>query len=48
MVRKYLWVILVVALMASLLLWIQVFNVMCDQDVQFFTGICTINKYIPW
>lgn len=48
MVRKYLWVILVVALTASLLLWIQVLNVMCDQDVQFFTGICTINKYIPW
>ncbi|EIV5316396.1 TPA: PhoP/PhoQ regulator MgrB, partial [Klebsiella pneumoniae] len=23
-------------------------NVMCDQDVQFFSGICTINKFIPW
>ncbi|EIW1812698.1 TPA: PhoP/PhoQ regulator MgrB, partial [Klebsiella pneumoniae] len=22
--------------------------VMCDQDVQFFSGICTINKFIPW
>ncbi|EIW8563606.1 TPA: PhoP/PhoQ regulator MgrB, partial [Klebsiella michiganensis] len=21
---------------------------MCDQDVQFFSGICTINKFIPW
>ncbi|HBS3825878.1 PhoP/PhoQ regulator MgrB, partial [Klebsiella pneumoniae] len=20
----------------------------CDQDVQFFSGICTINKFIPW
>ncbi|HBU3221993.1 TPA: PhoP/PhoQ regulator MgrB, partial [Klebsiella pneumoniae] len=19
-----------------------------DQDVQFFSGICTINKFIPW
>ncbi|EMD1944282.1 PhoP/PhoQ regulator MgrB, partial [Klebsiella pneumoniae] len=23
-------------------------NVMCDQDVQFFSSICTINKFIPW
>ncbi|ELZ9611905.1 PhoP/PhoQ regulator MgrB, partial [Klebsiella pneumoniae] len=22
--------------------------VMCDQDVQFFSSICTINKFIPW
>ncbi|APQ80762.1 TPA: PhoP/PhoQ regulator MgrB, partial [Citrobacter freundii] len=21
---------------------------MCDQDVQFFSGICAINKFIPW
>ncbi|HCA7169041.1 TPA: PhoP/PhoQ regulator MgrB, partial [Citrobacter freundii] len=20
----------------------------CDQDVQFFSGICAINKFIPW
>ncbi|WP_338157363.1 PhoP/PhoQ regulator MgrB, partial [Citrobacter freundii] len=23
-------------------------NIMCDQDVQFFSGICAINKFIPW
>ncbi|RHX68784.1 PhoP regulon feedback inhibition membrane protein MgrB, partial [Lacticaseibacillus paracasei] len=23
-------------------------NVMCDQDVQFFSGVCAINKFIPW
>ncbi|MEY8709452.1 transcriptional regulator [Mangrovibacter phragmitis] len=46
--RKYRWVLLVLLLLASLLVWLQVFNVMCDQDVQFFSGICTINKYIPW
>ncbi|KEA52938.1 MULTISPECIES: PhoP/PhoQ regulator MgrB [Mangrovibacter] len=46
--RKYRWVLLVALLLASLLVWLQVFNVMCDQDVQFFSGICTINKYIPW
>ncbi|MFI8098579.1 PhoP/PhoQ regulator MgrB, partial [Citrobacter freundii] len=22
--------------------------IMCDQDVQFFSGICAINKFIPW
>ncbi|HBP1553886.1 TPA: PhoP/PhoQ regulator MgrB, partial [Escherichia coli str. K-12 substr. MG1655star] len=26
----------------------QVFNMMCDQDVQFFSGICAINQFIPW
>ncbi|MCU9964127.1 PhoP/PhoQ regulator MgrB [Enterobacter roggenkampii] len=20
----------------------------CDQDVQFFSGVCAINKFIPW
>ncbi|HCB3513087.1 PhoP/PhoQ regulator MgrB [Klebsiella pneumoniae] len=29
-------------------MWTQMLNVMCDQDVQFFSGICTINKFIPW
>ncbi|EMN8241139.1 PhoP/PhoQ regulator MgrB, partial [Escherichia coli] len=24
------------------------FNMMCDQDVQFFSGICAINQFIPW
>nr|WP_249215739.1 PhoP/PhoQ regulator MgrB [Citrobacter sp. JGM124] len=37
-----------VILTGSLLLWIQTVNVMCDQDVSFFTGACTINKFIPW
>lgn len=23
-------------------------DVMCDQDVQFFSGVCAINKFIPW
>ncbi|TYE38058.1 PhoP regulon feedback inhibition membrane protein MgrB [Escherichia coli] len=32
----------------SLTLWAQVFNMMCDQDVQFFSGICAINQFIPW
>ncbi|MBB0698021.1 PhoP/PhoQ regulator MgrB [Escherichia coli] len=21
---------------------------MCDQDVQFFSGICALNQFIPW
>jgi hypothetical protein len=42
------WVILVVVLIACILLWTQMINVMCDQDVQFFSGICSINKFIPW
>ncbi|RPH21464.1 PhoP/PhoQ regulator MgrB [Buttiauxella warmboldiae] len=46
--RKYRWVILVVVFFACVLLWAQMINVMCDQEVQFFTGICTINKFIPW
>nr|WP_242013733.1 PhoP/PhoQ regulator MgrB [Enterobacter cloacae] len=29
-------------------LWTQTINVMCDQDVQFFSGVCAINKFIPW
>ncbi|WP_182930615.1 MULTISPECIES: PhoP/PhoQ regulator MgrB [unclassified Klebsiella] len=33
---------------ACLLLWTQMINVMCDQDVQFFSGICSINRFIPW
>ncbi|WP_115628267.1 PhoP/PhoQ regulator MgrB [Buttiauxella agrestis] len=46
--RKYRWFILVAVLFICLLLWTQMVNVMCDQDVQFFSGICTINKFIPW
>ncbi|NIG77375.1 PhoP/PhoQ regulator MgrB [Cedecea neteri] len=46
--RKYRWVIVLVIAVTCLLLWTQMINVMCDQDVQFFSGICTINKFIPW
>ncbi|HHG7136207.1 TPA: PhoP/PhoQ regulator MgrB [Klebsiella pneumoniae] len=37
-----------ITIAGCLLLWTQMLNVMCDQDVQFFSGICTINKFIPW
>jgi hypothetical protein len=47
-VKKYRWLILVAIFIICLLLWTQMVNVMCDQDVQFFSGICTINKFIPW
>ncbi|NOM49802.1 PhoP/PhoQ regulator MgrB [Klebsiella pneumoniae] len=40
--------LLIVIIAGCLLLWTQMLNVMCDQDVQFFSGICTINKFIPW
>ncbi|TNV22794.1 PhoP/PhoQ regulator MgrB [Buttiauxella sp. B2] len=46
--KKYRWLILVAVFIVCLLLWTQMVNVMCDQDVQFFSGICTINKFIPW
>ncbi|WP_086874091.1 PhoP/PhoQ regulator MgrB [Kosakonia pseudosacchari] len=46
--RKYRWLILTAVLVVCLLLWTQMLNVMCDQDVQFFSGICVINKFIPW
>ena len=41
-------ILVVVLLIACLLLWTQMINVMCDQDVQFCSGICTVNKFIPW
>lgn len=41
-------ILVVVLLIACLLLWTQMINVMCDQDVQFFSGICTVSKFIPW
>ncbi|MCP2004966.1 PhoP-PhoQ-related magnesium-responsive MgrB-like protein [Buttiauxella sp. JUb87] len=47
-VKKYRWFILVAVFFVCLLLWTQMVNVMCDQDVQFFSGVCTINKFIPW
>ena len=46
--KKLKWALLAVALLLCMLLWAQTLNVMCDQDVQFFSGICVINKYIPW
>lgn len=41
-------ILIAVLLIVCLLLWTQMINVMCDQDVQFFSGICTVNKFIPW
>ncbi|MGU3413003.1 PhoP/PhoQ regulator MgrB [Enterobacteriaceae bacterium C23F] len=47
--KKLRWVVLIVILLVvCLLLWTQMINVLCDQDVQFFSGICAINKFIPW
>ncbi|AUU90460.1 PhoP/PhoQ regulator MgrB [Enterobacteriaceae bacterium ENNIH3] len=43
--KKFRWLILIAVLVVCLLLWTQMLNVMCDQDVQFFSGICVINKY---
>ncbi|OUR30230.1 PhoP regulon feedback inhibition membrane protein MgrB [Enterobacter roggenkampii] len=37
-----------IVLIACVVLWTQTINVMCDQDVQFFSGVCAINKFIPW
>ncbi|MBV2057647.1 PhoP/PhoQ regulator MgrB [Klebsiella pneumoniae] len=42
--KKLRWVLLIVIIAGCLLLWTQMLNVMCDQDVQFFSGICTINN----
>ncbi|RBZ78847.1 PhoP/PhoQ regulatory lipoprotein MgrB [Klebsiella pneumoniae] len=39
--KKLRWVLLIVIIAGCLLLWTQMLNVMCDQDVQFFSGICT-------
>lgn len=44
--KKIRWVILIIVLIACVVLWTQTINVMCDQDVQFFSGICSINKFI--
>lgn len=46
--NKIKWLILVAVILGSLLLWVQVLNVLCDQDVQFFSGVCAINKFLPW
>ncbi|ASJ99001.1 PhoP regulon feedback inhibition membrane protein MgrB [Citrobacter freundii] len=45
--KKIRWVVLIVVVLVCILMWAQVFNIMCDQDVQFFSGICAINKFIP-
>jgi len=47
-VKKIRWIVLLAIVVVALLLWTQMLNVICDQDVQFFTGICAINKFIPW
>ncbi|NYY74539.1 PhoP/PhoQ regulator MgrB [Escherichia coli] len=40
---------MVVAVLACLgCFWAQVFNMMCDQDATFFSGICAINQFILW
>ncbi|HAZ75816.1 MULTISPECIES: PhoP/PhoQ regulator MgrB [Enterobacteriaceae] len=46
--RKFRWLLVIAILVICLMLWTQMLNVMCDQDVQFFSGICVINKFIPW
>lgn len=46
--KKAKWAILVAVILGSLLLWVQVLNGLCDEDVQFFSGVCAINKFIPW
>ncbi|GEM_PF-71258 len=47
-VKKFRWVLLVGAIVLGLLIWTQLLNILCDQDVQFFSGICAVNKFIPW
>lgn len=47
-VKKIHWIIILIIFAITVLLWMQTLNSMCDQDVQFFTGICTVNKFIPW
>ena len=46
--RKFRGLLVIAILVIGLMLWTQMLNVMCDQDVQFFSGICVINKFIPW
>ena len=46
--RKFRWLLVIAILVICLVLWTQMLNVMCDQDVQFYSGICVINKFIPW
>ncbi|PUG83553.1 PhoP regulon feedback inhibition membrane protein MgrB [Salmonella enterica subsp. enterica serovar Typhi] len=47
--KKFRWVVLGIVVVVCLLLWAQVFNIMCDQDVQFFQRYLrhSIN-FIPW
>ncbi|KNC09632.1 PhoPQ regulatory protein [Klebsiella sp. RIT-PI-d] len=46
--KKFRWVLLAGAIVVGLLIWTQLLNALCDEDVQFFSGICAINKFIPW
>ncbi|MBK4713825.1 MULTISPECIES: PhoP/PhoQ regulator MgrB [Tenebrionibacter/Tenebrionicola group] len=46
--KKYRWLIFIAIALVCLLMWIQMLNVLCDQDVQFYSGVCVINKFIPW
>ncbi|MDF7680907.1 PhoP/PhoQ regulator MgrB [Enterobacteriaceae bacterium ESL0689] len=46
--KKIHWILLIISIISCILLWIQMINVMCDQDVPFFNGVCTINAFIPW
>jgi len=38
-VRKFRWLLVIAILVICLMLWTQMLNVMCDQDVQFFSGM---------
>ncbi|MDR9963655.1 PhoP/PhoQ regulator MgrB [Enterobacter cloacae subsp. cloacae] len=47
--EKIRWVILVYrATIACVVLWTQTINVMCDPGCTVFSGVCAINKFIPW
>nr|WP_233148862.1 PhoP/PhoQ regulator MgrB [Shimwellia pseudoproteus] len=37
-----------VVVVVCLLLWMQTLNLFCDQDVQFYSGVCWLNQFIPW
>lgn len=47
-VKKAKWAILIAVILGSLLLWLQLLNGLCGEDVQFFSGVCVINTFIPW
>ncbi|XNM59248.1 PhoP/PhoQ regulator MgrB [Escherichia coli] len=45
--KKFRWVVLVVWCWLAAALGAGI-NMMRDQDVQLFSGICAINQFIPW